>query len=345
MNMMKYCPECYKELPPNSVVCPFCGYKTGNGDAEGQDSPGFLKTPQTDSYLPPEQTVLSLLLMFIVFWGINISVALLPIYLDFGSLRNVLISGITAQVITRALIGFWAFQEASLNKDVTTNQKLGAFLLALIPVADIPSFLQASRTIIRKNWFSQITISTISAAIILSILLYGTRVGITALSTGGAKLAPPEPTLDPDVAALYDNGDGSGESSEPSTPTPRTFIGGCRNPQSVTDAEEGDILQVCGEVTNYGDIECESCPLGFYSFIKLDHTFQIVSYDWRFTFAWLGDCMRVSDQVELLGEDPVFVFSKGEGYAGTECTTDARGELVCDGGFYFQDYFSCGDRH
>jgi len=46
-----------------------------------------------------------------------------------------------------------------------------------------------------------------------------------------------------------------------------------------------------------------------------------------------------------LGETPVFQFGKGEGYAGTECTTDAQGELVCESGYYFQDYFSCDQVH
>ncbi|MCJ7718146.1 MAG: hypothetical protein MUO54_16725, partial [Anaerolineales bacterium] len=81
-----------------------------------------------------------------------------------------------------------------------------------------------------------------------------------------------------------------------------------------------------------------TCPLGFYSFIKLDSSFLIVSYDWRFSFAWLEECLLVSDKVEILGDDPVFVFGKGKGYSGAECYTDTLGELVCDGVVYFQEY-------
>ena len=347
MNMMKYCPECYKELPPNSPNCPFCGYKTGNGDDPDHPAPGFLKTPKTASFLPPEQTFLGLLLLIIFFWAVNISITVLPIYIEAGTIRNILIAGISAQVITRILIGIWAVEEQSLKKDVTTNQKIGSFFLALVPIGGIMSFLQAARTSIRKDRISNLSIASISAVIIMSILLYGTKEGISALSRGEDISSIPEATLDPAIAALYENGEEQEEEivEEPTlippTPTQRSYVDGCRNPNSVTLEEMGEIVDVCGRVTNFGQIECKTCPLGYYSFIKLDQEFQIVSYDWIFTFAWLGDCMAVSDEVENLGGKPVFVFSKGEGYSGTDCNTDAQGELNCDGGFYFQDYFGC----
>lgn len=340
MNMMKYCPECYKELPPNSASCPFCGYSTAGAD-QAPKAPSFLKTPQTDSFLPPEQTVLSVLLLMILFWGVNISAAVFPIYIQAGTTRNILIAAILSQVLTRSLIGVWALREQSLKKDVTTNQKIAAFSLAIVPVAAIMSFLQAARTAIRKDWLSQLTIAAVSAVMIMSLLLYGTKDGISALSTGKPQGQNPAATPNPAVEALYDP-----ESTLiPATATPRTYLGGCRNPNSVTVDEVGEVIEICGEVTNFGDKDCEACPLGFYSFIKLDGGFQIVSYDWRFSFAWLGDCMRVSDKVELLGDIPVFVFGKGEGYAGTQCKTDAQGELNCDGGYYFQDYFNCDAPH
>jgi len=351
MNMMKYCPECYKELPPNSPNCPFCGYKTGNGDDSDHPVPGFLKTPKTDSFLPSEQTFLSLLLLVILFWAINISLTVFPIYINFGTPRNILIAFISAQVLTRIIIGIWAVEEQSLKKDVTTNQKIGAFFLALVPIGGIMSFLQAARSSIRKDRLSNLSIASISAVIIMSILLYGTKEGISTLSSGSSISSIPEATQDPAVAALYEaEAEIEAEieveepTSIPPTPTQRSYVDGCRNPNSVVPEEEGDVVDVCGRVTNFGEIECESCPLGYYSFIKLDRGFQIISYDWIFSFAWLGDCMAVSDEVELLGGEPVFVFGKGEGYSGTECTTDLQGELVCDGGYYFQDYFSCDDR-
>ena len=338
MNMMKYCPECYKELPPDSPSCPFCGYKTDNDEDHDPGPPKILKTPKTDSYIPPEQTLLSMLLLVIFFWGINIALTVLPIFLNAGTTQNLLIACISSQVLTRAMIGLWAYEEQSLKKDQTLSKKLGSFLLSFIPLGDMISFQGAAKTMVRKERLTNLSIASIAAAIIMSIMLYATADGISEL------------TADPDsVAVLRKNkpdssqsGNSEGITSTSSTPqSARTYPSDCRDPSSVKASEEGKIIEVCGKVTNFGDIDCKSCPLGFYSFITLNRTFQIISYDWRFSFAWLGDCMRVSDEVEILGDDPVFQFGKGEGYAGTECITDSRGELVCDGGIYFQDYFYC----
>ena len=347
MNMMKYCPECYKELPPDSPFCPFCGYKTGNGTED--EVLHILKTPKTDSYLPPEQTILSLLLLLIFFWGINIAITVLPIFIHIGTTKNILIACITSQLLTRALIGFWAFEEVSIKKDQTTNKKIGAFFMTFIPIAALSSFHHASKTMIRKEHLSILSVSSIAAAIIMSIMLYATADGITEIYAAPDGIT--EIYASSELSAVLSNSTPDPNQKEEnsteitttlsSPQTSRAFINNCRNPASITTDDEGNILEACGKVTNYGDIKCESCPLGFYSFIKLDGEFQIVSYDWHFSFAWLGDCMRVSDEVEILGEDPVFVFGKGEGYAGTECITDAQGELVCDSGFYFQDYFNC----
>ena len=112
--MMKYCPECYKELPPDSTSCPFCGFKTGNGNSEDQEAPKIIKAPQTDSYIPPEQTVLSLLLLLIFFWGINLAFTTLPLFLNFGTVKNLIIAAIISQVLSRAMIGFWC-QLAHVN--------------------------------------------------------------------------------------------------------------------------------------------------------------------------------------------------------------------------------------
>jgi hypothetical protein len=337
MNMMKYCPECYKELPPDSASCPFCGYKTGNNLDQDHEARQILKTPQTDSYITPEQTVLSLLLLVIFFWGINIALTVLPIFLDAGTTRNLLIAGITSQVLTRILIGIWALEEQSLKKDQTTNKKIGAFLLTFIPIGGIFSFLNAAKTIIRKDRLTNLTISSVFAAIIMSVLLYATADNISALASGSEiSAAVSDTTPDPALQEVIN------ETATPiPTPTTRVYLDGCRNPASITTAEEGNITEVCGKITNFGIYECATCPQGFYSFIKLDGAFQIVSYDWRFSFTWLGKCVRVSDVVEILGEDPIFVFNRSEGCTGTECITDVGGELVDDGGIYFQDYFKC----
>ncbi|NQS90973.1 MAG: hypothetical protein HQ574_01070, partial [Chloroflexi bacterium] len=233
-------------------------------------------------------------------------------------------------VITRALIGAWALEEQTLKKDVTTNKKIGSFLLSFVPIGGVFSFLHASRTIIRRDKLSNLSIAGIGSALIMTILLYASKDGIAEISGGDIDkiTSTPNPALI--VLAPEDT-------DIPATATPRTYATGCRNPNSVTIDEEEDTVEVCGKVTNFGVIECESCPLGFYSFIKLDGKFQIVSYDQHFSITWLGKCMRISDKVEILGEYPVFQLRKSD----SECTIDAQGELVCEDDFYFKEYFSC----
>lgn len=335
MNMMKYCPECYKELPPNSATCPFCGYKTGNGEDEAPK--GFLKPAQIDSYIPPEQTILGLLLLIIFFWGINLSAIALPFFLNAGSDKNLLIAGIASQVLTRAVIGLWALEEVSLKKDATINSKIGALLLAFVPIGDIFSSLHAARTAIRKNRLSVLSTASVGAVLIMSLLLFSTSDQISARINGIELSTTPDPVVE--VLAVADPAD---ETSTPiPTATTRAYINGCRNPLSVTTEEEGETIEVCGKVTNFGIIECESCPLGFYSFVKLDSGFQIVSYEWRFTFVWLGKCVRVEDTVEILGEAPIFVYNKMEGCSLEECVTDNQGGLLDDSGVYFKPYEGC----
>jgi hypothetical protein len=336
MNMMKYCPECYKELPPNSSTCPFCGYKTGNGD-EHEPTKGILKTPQIDSYIPPEQTILSLLLLIIFFWGINLSITALPIYLGAGTIRNILIAAITSQVLTRALIGIWAVEEVSLKKNSNTNKKVGAFLLSFIPIGDIFSALHAARTAVRKNRLAILATASIAGALIMSLVLYDTSDEISALINGN----PLDSTPLPSVAAISQLDESDTTVAPESTATAPAYINGCRNPLSVTPDEEGEELEICGKITNFGIIECEDCPLGFYSFVKIDGSYQIVSYEWRFTYQWLGKCVSVEDTVELLGEKPIFVYNKSQGCALGECITDNEGGLMDDSGVYFKPHEGC----
>ena len=332
MNMMKYCPECYKELPPDSASCPFCGFRTGNGNSEEQEASRIIKTPQTDSYIPPEQTVLSLLLLLIFFWGINIAFTSLPVFLNFGTVKNMIIAAIISQVLSRAMIGFWAVQEQALKRDSTPNKKVGAFLLAFVPIGGIYSFLHASRTIIRKDRLSNLTISSVFAVLLMSVMLFSAKDGINYVLTGEK---PPEEEAavipDPSLAAVVIE-----DTAIPPTPTVRVYKGGCRNPNSVNPDEEGDTITVCGTVTNFGEFDCETCPGGFYSFIKLDGGFQIISYNYHFSFAFRDDCIAIKDEVEILGDEPVFLYNDGD-----ECKLNDEDELVCEENTYFQEYDAC----
>jgi hypothetical protein len=345
MNIMKYCPECYKELPPNSINCPYCGYRTGNGDEEVP--PGILQTPRVDSYIPPEQTILGLLLLLIFFWGINITSAALPIFFEAASKRNLLIAVIASQLATRALIGIWAVEEVSLSNKSTATNKLGAFFLALIPIGDIYSSLHAAKTAIRKERLTLLSTASLSAVIIMSLVLFKTSDQITNLISSrdlNALAIVTDPLTETEIAETEVAGTevAAQETSTPEpTPTTRKYINGCRNPLSIKIAEAGDYIEVCGKITNFGVKECKDCPLGFYSFVRLEGDFQIVSYDWRFTYVWLRKCVRVEDKVELLGGVPAFVMSRSEGCTNDECETDVSGGLMDDGGYYFQPFDGC----
>lgn len=337
--MMKYCPECYKELPPNSAACPYCGYKTGNGDVE-DTPPGTLQTPRVDSYIPPEQTVLGLLLLAIFFWGMNIAIVALPFFFDIGTKRNLLIAAITSQVLTRALIGIWAAEEVSLKRDARFKDKLGAFILALIPIADIMSAMNAARTAIRRERLPVLSIASISSVVIMALVLSMTSDQIRTLITGGG-IVPPAVESTEMASAGTEEAEAlsATETAEP-TKTFRPYINGCRNPLTITADEEDDKVEVCGQITNFGVKDCKTCPLGYYSFVKLEDKFQIVSYEWRFTHAWLDKCVRVEDTVQLLADSPTFVFNSGEGCIG-DCVHDFHGGLIDDNGVYFQPFEGC----
>ena len=331
--MMKYCPECYKELPPDSASCPFCGFRTGNGNSEDQEAPKIIKASQTDSYIPPEQTVLSLLLLLIFFWGINLAFTTLPVFLNFGTVKNLIIAAIISQVLSRAMIGFWAVQEQALKRDSTPNKKVGAFLLSFVPIGGIYSFLHASRTIIRKDRLSNLTISSVFAVLLMSVMLFSSKDGINYILTGEeppeekAAVVIPDPSL---IAVVIE------DTAIPPTPTVRVYQGGCRNPNSVIPDEEGDTITVCGTVTNFGEFDCETCPGGFYSFIKLDGGFQVISYNYHFSFAFRDECIAIEDKVEVLGDEAVFLYNNGD-----ECTLNDEDVLVCEENTYFQEYEAC----
>ena len=337
MNMMKYCPECYKELPPDSDSCPFCGYKSVTGAGPEPEAPKILKTPKTSSFIPPEQITLSFLLLSIFFWGINIALTLLPIFIKEGTVKNLVIAGITAQILTRVLIGVWAVEEYSLKKDQNPNKRFGAFLLTFIPIGGIYSFLSAAKTMIRRDRISHLSIAAIGSAVIMSMMLFATADDISGLANGtGLKLGIGSSTINStqqSATARY-------LTTQP-TMTVKAYKDGCRNPSSITIDEEGNKRTICGEITNFGHIECDDCPKGYYSFVKLDGDFQIISYDWRFSFIWRGRCVQVTDKVELLGEDPAFVFDKSEGCVADQCEIDINGELINDSGVYFEEYTEC----
>ena len=125
---------------------------------------------------------------------------------------------------------------------------------------------------------------------------------------------------------------------EPPIPTP--VSPSCRAAAEVSLEDVGNLIEICGKVTNWGNVLCPECAAGGYSFLTLDRSFTIISYDWMFTGGWVGDCLRVADTVEQLGARPIFKFGKAEGYAGSECRISG-GIMTCSAGDYFQTSTDC----
>jgi len=115
----------------------------------------------------------------------------------------------------------------------------------------------------------------------------------------------------------------------------------CTSASSISLSQVGKKVEVCGKITDWGEVFCPECENGFYSYLTLDAKFNIISYDWTFGNEWIGDCIRVKDTLEKLGTKPVFVFGTNEGYDGSSCIRKSDGSLSCNEGDYFQSYFSC----
>jgi hypothetical protein len=300
----------------------------------------------------PAKTIFGLVFLILGLWGLTISTAALLLYLKPELPTAMLLISLVPQMVLRGFFAYWAVEDREISSTMGMGGKVALMIMAFLPLLSILPFVYTSRGLIRKNRFDFVTVSAVVITIATVVVAAATHESLTPVLeplTSGRPLTDTTPDLFQSTPENEQSPQETPEVSQLETPiqnTPYSDKGAsipssCVNPAMVTLEDEGENIEVCGRVTNYGVIDCPTCPRGMYSFIKLEGTFQIVSYDWRFSFAWLDDCLRVSDTVEILGEKPVFVFGKGEGYAGTECITDSRGELICEGGEYFQDFDGC----
>lgn len=138
------------------------------------------------------------------------------------------------------------------------------------------------------------------------------------------------------------------------TPTPSPH----KDPAEVTLDDLETSVAVCGVVTNFGLMECETCPHRVFSFIKLDQQFLIASYEWLFNVDWKGAGLCLTDTVEEYAGKPAFFLDKEEGEAGVECFYEGYisgltwqnepipgEELHCPPGDYFQPCPTCEEAH
>jgi hypothetical protein len=114
----------------------------------------------------------------------------------------------------------------------------------------------------------------------------------------------------------------------------------CLSPDQVTTDDVGKVVEICGVIVGEGEIECEACAYGYYSYLTFKGGFTIISYAWDFS-SYEGACVMAADTVEFLGGHPIFVYGSAEGYAGSSCVRDSNGTLTCASGDYFRFFESC----
>lgn len=355
---MKYCPKCDSVIHEDAIFCQYCGHNTLQEPPDESEAPEdqppdrVQRGPRLMQSVTPAKTVFGVIFLVLTLWGLTISSAALLLYFIQDMAPALLLISLIPQMVLRGLFAYWAVEDRELTSTMGMGGKIALMVISFLPLLSILTFVYTSRDLIRKDRLNVMATGAVIITILAAVVAASTHETLAPvlepLTSGNPLALATQDFLEPIPEDNEPEPQSTGitQLETPAQGTPPAEKGAsipssCVSPSMVTLRDEGEDLTVCGEVTNYGVIECETCPRGEYSFIKLDGTFQIVSYDWRFTFAWLDDCLRISDKVENLGDKPVFVFGKGEGYAGTECTTDARGELVCEGGEYFQEFDGC----
>lgn len=172
--------------------------------------------------------------------------------------------------------------------------------------------------------------------VITLVIVTACQTAIAAAPTVTVAPPPPTPTIKPQPSATL---------RPTSTPRPRpTFTPSgplCLDPSEVSLDDIGKTIVICGRVVEEGEIECDNCPYGVYSYLVFQGGFNVISYYWNF-ISYDNACLVASDKVEQLGPNPIFVYGVSEGFAGSDCARDASGNLSCSEGDYFLDYDGCG---
>ena len=359
---MKYCPKCDSVIHEDAIFCQYCGHNTNepvpdsDQDTAEVDQPVKPKRKPPSNTITPGKTIFGMIFIALALWGVSLITALGLLLIRPELPRPFLLTALIPQLVLRIFIGVWAFEDREYSRTHSSFSKIAAFMLVFLPLLSLVSYYYASRQSIRKGRFDILTVGAVVSITITALMTIPTYNMVTSLvqditSQPSVLVAPgAEEASIPAEAAPEEENSGitalktpvqnEAEDPEGDEQNPVTYEN-CTDPASITMEDEGEMLEVCGRVTNYGVIDCDSCPKGMYSFIKLDGTFQIVTYDMRFTFAWLDNCVRVADMVEILGDKPVFVYQRYDGYNGTSCTSTEAGEIVCEGGEYFQEHNDC----
>lgn len=363
---MKYCPECDELIPLDAVYCQYCGINTQNpedtknrskGDPETTTPAKKSSTSRIPHPIPLSHVIVTLLLLLATFWGLSLSLTVLPIFINPSNTNHLFAVAISVQVILRIIVAILALDGRYPYGKGTIEGKIATSILAFIPVGALYSFLYAARSISQRDYLPTITSSALGATALTAVLITSTYTPLTEVA---AQINPDSipivdenpvsiPTQRADTTPNETNNTSLPTLSQPTivvsnpqvTDSSANASSDCNSPSSISTEDEGEVIEICGRVTNFGKLDCKWCSRGYATYILLDKTLRIISYNYEFTFAWLGDCLRVSDTVEIYGDEPVFNFNRGEGYAGSKCIVNDQGELQCDEGGYFQAYDHC----
>ncbi len=349
---MKYCPKCDELIPLDAVYCQYCGVNTQNPEedprSQSQDHEAATKGPgaklmDRSTPVPFSHVLISLFLLLITFWGLSISLTVLPIYIDPSYSDYLLPAAIGTQVLFRAVVAVLAVDGRYFERAGSIEGKIALVLLSFIPLGALYSFLYAARSLSRHRFISALSSSAVGSVAVTAILMASAYSPLTEVVKNENSLPLPttiEPmkTHTPTSVLPTPEKEATEELSGIQFTDPETA---CVSPEDVSVYDEGETISVCGEVTNYGELDCPDCSYGNPSYIILDGVFTVISYDWHFTFGWLGDCLKITDNVEIVSGRPVFYFSRAEGYTQAKCKTNKYNELICEKGGYFKDYDGC----